>query len=105
MKKKPRSPILKGFGKLSCAVWKFTGQQYLSINIFQFDNDGKFHAFNWGIGLDLTYDQKEANTYTGITTPNTAVRVSNATYDLQGRRVEAPTKGLYIQNGKKVYVK
>ena len=32
MKKKARSPILKGFGKLSCAVWKFTGQQYKTIN-------------------------------------------------------------------------
>ena len=31
MKKKPRSPILKGFGELSCAVWKFTGQQYLVL--------------------------------------------------------------------------
>gem|GEM_PF-6041998 len=28
---KARSPILKGFGKLSYAVCKFTGQQYLKI--------------------------------------------------------------------------
>lgn len=95
-----------GYGAIS---FSYNGKDYkdlpLSINIFQFDNEGKYHAFNWGIGLDLTYDQKEANAYTGITTPNTAVRVSNATYDLQGRRVEAPAKGLYIQNGKKVYVK
>ena len=27
------------------------------------------------------------------------------TYDLQGRRVSAPTKGLYIKGGKKIYVK
>ena len=26
-------------------------------------------------------------------------------YDLSGRRVTVPTKGLYIMNGKKVYVK
>ena len=26
-------------------------------------------------------------------------------YDLQGRRVVKPTKGVYIVNGKKVYVK
>lgn len=95
-----------GYGAIS---FNYKGKDYkdlpLSINIFQFDNDGKFHAFNWGIGLDLTYNQKEANAYTGIATPNTAVRVSNATYDLQGRRVENSAKGLYIQNGKKVYVK
>ena len=30
---------------------------------------------------------------------------SHSLYDLQGRRVENPTKGVYIQNGKKVYVK
>ena len=95
-----------GYGAIS---FSYNGKDYkdlpISINIFQFDNDGKFHAFNWAVGLDLTYDPKEANAYTGITTPNTAVRVSNATYDLQGRRVENPAKGLYIQNGKKVYVK
>ena len=27
LKKKARGPILKGVGKLSCAVWKFTGQK------------------------------------------------------------------------------
>ena len=26
-------------------------------------------------------------------------------YDLQGRRVEKPTKGLYIVNGKKIVIK
>ena len=31
LKKKARSPILKGFGKLSCGVCKFTGQQYLLL--------------------------------------------------------------------------
>ena len=32
---KLQSPILKGFGELSCAVWKFTGQQYFLINILE----------------------------------------------------------------------
>ena len=31
---KPRSPILKGFGELSYAVWKFTGQQYKIMNYY-----------------------------------------------------------------------
>lgn len=31
--------------------------------------------------------------------------VPNAYYDLQGRRINNPTKGVYIKNGKKVYVK
>ena len=31
--------------------------------------------------------------------------IDNAVYDLQGRRVANPTKGLYIVNGKKVIMK
>ncbi|MBO7280004.1 MAG: hypothetical protein J6V00_02450, partial [Bacteroidaceae bacterium] len=34
-----------------------------------------------------------------------AVAEDNIYYDLSGRRVENPTKGIYILNGKKVYVK
>ena len=43
---------------------------------------------------------------TGITTPVTmAVPVDNTYYNLQGQRVDKPTSGLYIVNGKKVVVK
>ena len=30
---------------------------------------------------------------------------TNTIYDLQGRKIENPTKGIYIINGKKVFVK
>lgn len=40
-----------------------------------------------------------------ISTPSAGERDGQATYDLQGRRVLAPTHGLYIVNGKKVLVK
>ena len=33
------------------------------------------------------------------------LRVENSYYDLQGRRVVQPTKGLYIVNGKKLIIK
>ena len=39
---------------------------------------------------------------TGIATVNTTNPQLNVVYDLQGRRVAQPTKGLYIINGKKV---
>jgi hypothetical protein len=43
---------------------------------------------------------------TGITTPVTmAVPVDNTYYNLQGQRVDKPTSGLYIVNGKKVVIK
>lgn len=36
--------------------------------------------------------------------PTTAA-ANNVLYDLQGRRVQTPAKGLYICNGRKVMVK
>ena len=43
---------------------------------------------------------------TGINTVKTAADTKDATvYDLQGRRVNKPTKGLFIVNGKKVVIK
>lgn len=36
--------------------------------------------------------------------PTTAA-ANNVLYDLQGRRVQTPAKGLYIRNGRKVMVK
>jgi hypothetical protein len=43
---------------------------------------------------------------TGISTVKTAVDTKDAAvYDLQGRRVTQPTKGLFIVNGKKVVIK
>lgn len=43
---------------------------------------------------------------TGISlTENSELRTENAVYDLQGRRVAQPQKGLYIVNGKKVVIK
>jgi hypothetical protein len=46
------------------------------------------------------------NEATGISlTENSELRTDNAVYDMQGRRVAQPTKGLYIVNGKKVIIK
>ena len=36
---------------------------------------------------------------------NGQLTIDDAVYDLQGRRVSKPTKGLYIVNGKKVIIK
>ena len=46
----------------------------------------------------------------GITTsvrtiPNYIIPQSSEVYDLQGRRVQTPKRGLYIKNGQKVYIK
>lgn len=45
------------------------------------------------------------DTTTGITTNNDNLLENDNTYDLQGRRVVKPTKGLYIKNGRKEVVR
>ena len=47
----------------------------------------------------------EEGTQTAISQTETALGVSNVYYDLSGRRIATPGKGLYIKNGKKVLVK
>lgn len=42
---------------------------------------------------------------TGISTVKTATSIDGNFYDLSGRRVTKPTKGLYFVNGKKVVMK
>ena len=42
---------------------------------------------------------------TGINAINAAATIEGNCYDLSGRRVAKPTKGLYIVNGKKIAVK
>lgn len=44
-------------------------------------------------------------TYTAILTPRSSETTSNTIFNLQGHRVTSPTKGLYIQNGRKVIIR
>ncbi len=55
--------------------------------------------------MDVNFDLEGGET-TGIVEMNSnRTKVSNQYYDLQGRKVAQPTKGLYIVNGKKYVVK
>jgi hypothetical protein len=47
----------------------------------------------------------EGNTVTGIETTRGNVSTDNVCYDLTGRRIARPTRGLYIINGKKMVIK
>ena len=56
-------------------------------------------------GLVLNFE--EEGTPTGIvhTEITESTEMADAIYDLQGRRIEKPKKGLYIVNGKKKFVR
>ena len=53
----------------------------------------------------LNTDNESTQTGIGHTEITDITEKADAIYDLQGRRVENPKKGLYIVNGRKVVIK
>ena len=63
------------------------------------DKDGVSYA------RPITFIEDEGET-TGIKTVESSKQLkAHSYYDLQGRRVDKPAKGLYISGGKKVFIK
>ena len=56
-------------------------------------------------GLVLNFEEEGTPTGVGHTEITESTEMSDAIYDLQGRRIEKPKKGLYIVNGRKVMIK
>jgi hypothetical protein len=56
-------------------------------------------------GLVLNFEEEGTPTGVGHTEITESTEMADAIYDLQGRRIEKPKKGLYIVNGKKVVIK
>ena len=65
------------------------------------------HAYLTADGAGASILDIDFGDVTGIdaTLVNSEKRIVNSVFDLQGRRVAQPTKGLYIVNGKKVIIK
>ena len=55
-------------------------------------------------GLVLNFEEEGTPTGIGHTEITESTEMADAIYDLQGRRIEKPKKGLYIHGGKKVLV-
>lgn len=55
----------------------------------------------WNYMMDVTLVNESAFDPSGITDVKTKAKADGIVYDLMGRRVVKPTKGLYIMNGKK----
>ena len=56
----------------------------------------------WMVWRSFSLTYKSLPVTDGISTVETKAVNGDALYDLQGRRVAQPTKGIYIVNGKKV---
>ena len=66
------------------------------------DPDNLARSFD---GTTIEFIDEDGTTTINEHELNESHELSGAIYDLQGRRVENPTKGLYIVNGKKVVIK
>ena len=80
-----------GFYKLKDGKSLSPGKAFLYYDGVVTSRD--FFGFNETTGIESVSVNKDENFE------------SNEVYDLQGRRVSLPTKGLYIVNGKKVFIK
>ena len=60
--------------------------------------------YTWGASV-WTFEKSDVEVETGISEVKTENGKGKTIYDLQGRKVENPTKGIYIINSKKVLVK
>jgi hypothetical protein len=60
--------------------------------------------YTWG-GSVWTFEKSDVQVETGITEVKGESGEVKGIFDLQGRKVENPTKGLYIIDGKKVFIK
>ena len=61
----------------------------------------------WGskVNVPFSYDNYEAANAIIQVEDTEGNAQDNAIYDLQGRRVQYPTRGIYIRNGKKIFIK
>lgn len=84
-----------GVGNACFKLWKGTASVLEGRVVLFLDEGGSARNF-------IDFEDEEA---TGIAVAKTQTTNNAEYYDLQGRRIVQPTKGLYIVNGKKVVIK
>ena len=72
------------------------GKAYLQIPSAQIGGEAR--------SITLRFDDDETTGIVGASYLNDKCKMINEMFDLQGRRVENPRRGLYIVNGKKIVV-
>lgn len=79
---------------------KYTGESFVANKAyFEVLSSGSYSA------RSFTIEFVDGGYATAIDGVSAAERSADSVYDLQGRRVEKPVKGLYVVNGKKVVIK
>jgi len=91
-------------GKVGTNCWVEKIGSYLGFekNYVPFDEDEKDMVLNQCQVNGIIYYERNTSS---IAVDATSISSSQNIYDLTGRPVTSPTKGIYIQNGKKVMVK
>lgn len=74
-------------------------------NFWLIGSNGKITNGSQSMSDSFVFRLKPVNTTDSISDLNADSAAADAIYDLQGRRVENPSKGLYILNGRKILVK
>ena len=90
-----------GYGPIG--FYKYTAE-YLPKGRAYFENVDDVPSNNATNAKGYLFDFGNGET-TGISNATMGNEADNTYYDLSGRRIAAPKHGLYIRNGKKVYIK
>ena len=104
-------PKEEGYYALSGGSWKqFSSGATSSLGAFRIymkidSRDANAAIAGRAIEMRVIGDDEEETTGMEYIESTVNSQQSTAIYDLQGRRVEHPTKGLYIVNGEKVWIK
>ena len=95
---------LFGNGALGQGFYPQTGHDKISISLKAHKAGLRVPKGGGGSAKAFVIDFDAADTYvpTGIQSVKTPQPQSDVIYDLQGRRVTHPTRGIYIMNGKKM---
>lgn len=94
--------------KYTCAgaYITFNSKQWTTITLYVPRESLEKYYFDkvWG-EIDNIYPIDEMNEITTISSVNKNIFEDNVFYSLDGKRIDKPTKGIYIKNGKKYIVK
>ena len=93
-----------GFYKLSATGTIGANKAYLTYTAPTTAPELDYLEFTYGNGNTTGVNEVRSKMSDEFATPHSALQRRNEYYDLSGRRVLNPSKGLYIVNGKKIFI-